>query len=92
MSIIDAHFQKVNRQIDKFIAHEGGWATYVVKACTADQICTAISSDEGIPGTDLTVLRLDREQLEAIENQREAIASRGGARARSVRDRVIANL
>jgi hypothetical protein len=74
-SIVDAHFQKVNRQIEKYIASEGGWETYVVKACTADQICTAISSDDGIPGTNLVVLRLDREKCQEIEDQRDAIAS-----------------
>ena len=74
-SIIDAHFQKVNAKIDTYIAGEGGWQTYIVKACTADQICMAISSADGIPGTDLTVLRLDRSKLQSIEDQRDEIAS-----------------
>eukprot|EP01045_Picozoa_sp_COSAG04_P016779 COSAG04_NODE_1432_length_6795_cov_3.370221_4_plen_1114_part_00 len=66
--VVDAHFQHVNKQIDKFIAQEGDEEEEGAhKACTADQICTAMADDEGLGSTDVAVLRLDREKLAQIE-------------------------
>ena len=72
--IVDAHFQHVNRQIKKFIDGVGGWDSPEVKACTAMQIAAAITDDEGIGGTDIAVLRLDRARLAEFEDARDEIS------------------
>ena len=73
--IVDAHFQKVNRQIEKYINEGVGWTEAMRKACTADQICSAIAHGGGIPATDIVVLQLDREQLDLLVARCDAVAA-----------------
>ena len=73
--IVDAHFQKVNQQIQKFVDSTEDWDEDAHKACTAQQICDAIVSDGGLPGTDISVVRIDREKVGEIEALHESISN-----------------
>ena len=73
-SMADAHFQKVALQLQKYVDEMERWDEDAHKVCTANQIADALCSDEGLPATDISVLRLDRERLGELEERRAHIS------------------
>ena len=67
--IVDAHFQKVNGAIARYVNEEEEMAA------TADQICTAIVFEGGLPATNIAVIRLDHTTVDQRLAQVEAVIS-----------------
>ena len=61
--IVDGHFQKVGWKIEQFVTDTQG------RVATARQVCDAMQHAGGVPGTSVTMLRLDRDRLEQIEQK-----------------------
>ena len=76
--IVDAHFQKVNQQIKRFIGKPGGDGEAMKKACTAAQIFTAIVDGGGIPGTSIALIRLDRAKIQHHLDEYEKVKKTAG--------------
>eukprot|EP01047_Picozoa_sp_COSAG01_P043084 COSAG01_NODE_3805_length_5680_cov_7.949292_4_plen_119_part_00 len=71
---MDAHFQKVNAAIQDYVDEAAALDEDSHKVCTADQIVTAVTANEGLPATDIALIQLDRIKLDQLDARREKLA------------------